>query len=93
MNSDWVKFEIQRARKREIQDLRRVLFPVRLVEYPMLERWKCFDADMKDLAPEIREYFSPDFAHWKDHDAYQQAFDRLLRDLKPEAAPSEEGQA
>lgn len=25
-----------------------------------------------------------DFSHWKDHDAYQQAFGRLLRDLKAE---------
>jgi hypothetical protein len=23
-----------------------------------------------------------DFQRWKDHDAYQQAFDRVLRDLK-----------
>ena len=23
-----------------------------------------------------------DFRKWKDHDAYQQAFDRVLRDLK-----------
>jgi hypothetical protein len=23
-----------------------------------------------------------DFTNWKDHDSYQQAFDRLLRDLK-----------
>ena len=27
-----------------------------------------------------------DFTHWKDHDAYQVAFARLLRDLKAEAA-------
>lgn len=25
-----------------------------------------------------------DFSRWKDHDAYQQAFERLLRDLKAE---------
>jgi len=25
-----------------------------------------------------------DFRHWKDHDAYQQAFGRLLRDFKVE---------
>jgi hypothetical protein len=33
-------------------------------------------------------YGSPsndDFGRWKDHDAYQQAFERVLRDLK--AAP------
>ena len=44
-----------------------------------------FDADTgKDLAVEVREYFVPDFSNWKDHDAYQGAFDRLLRDLKAE---------
>jgi len=25
-----------------------------------------------------------DFSRWKDHDAYQQSFERLLRDLKAE---------
>ena len=25
-----------------------------------------------------------DFSRWKDHDAYQSAFERLLRDLKAE---------
>ena len=29
-----------------------------------------------------------DFSNWKDHDAYQVAFDRLLRDLK--RAPGEQ---
>ena len=27
-----------------------------------------------------------DFKNWKDHDAYQQAFERLLRDLKVEVS-------
>lgn len=26
-----------------------------------------------------------DFTRWKDHDAYQKAFERLLRDLKAES--------
>jgi hypothetical protein len=36
----------------------------------------------KDLATEIREYYIPDFTAWKDHDAFEAAFARLLRDLK-----------
>jgi hypothetical protein len=28
-----------------------------------------------------------DFTRWKEQDAYQQAFQRLLRDLKAEAGP------
>ena len=31
-----------------------------------------------------------DFANWKDHDAYQKAFERLLRDLKAESAAASE---
>jgi uncharacterized protein YjbI with pentapeptide repeats len=82
ISSPWVEFEIRRARKREAQEQRRVLFPIRLVEYSTLEHWECFDADTKkDLATEIREYYIPDFSHWKDHHAYQKAFERLLRDL------------
>jgi uncharacterized protein YjbI with pentapeptide repeats len=86
MQSDWVEFEIRKARKREVKEQKRVLFPVRLVNYPTIEKWECFDADTKkDLATEIREYYLPDFSHWKDHDRYKQEFDRLLRDLKAEA--------
>ena len=32
---------------------------------------------------EIREYFIPDFSNWKEHDSYQVAFERLLRNLQP----------
>jgi hypothetical protein len=86
MQNDWVEFEIRKARKREVQEQKRVLFPVRLVNYFTIEQWECFDADTKkDLATEIREYYLPDFSHWKDHDSYKQEFDRLLRDLKAEA--------
>jgi hypothetical protein len=55
------------------------------VDYEAIKQWECFDGGTgKDSAMEIREYFIPDFSNWKSHDAYQQAFDRLLRDLKPE---------
>jgi len=36
----------------------------------------------KDSAREIREYFIPDFSNWKNHDSYQEAFRRLIADLK-----------
>jgi uncharacterized protein YjbI with pentapeptide repeats len=83
MTSEWVKTEIANARRRETSENRRVLFPTRLVEFERIRAWTCFDADTgKDSAREIREYFIPDFSTWKDHDAYQKAFERLLRDLK-----------
>jgi hypothetical protein len=83
MESEWVKTEIARARKREVRDQRRVLFPIRLAPFEALRDWECFDADTgKDSAREIREYFIPDFSNWKDHDSYQEAFRRLIADLK-----------
>jgi hypothetical protein len=83
MNSDWVKTEIRRARKAEKREGRRKLFPVRIVDFEAIREWECFDADVgKDLGAEIREYFIPDFSNWKDHDSFEAAFARLLRDLK-----------
>jgi uncharacterized protein YjbI with pentapeptide repeats len=83
MESEWVKTEIAKARRREVRDQRRVLFPIRLAPFETLRDWECFDADTgKDSAREIREYFIPDFSNWKDHDSYQEAFQRLISDLK-----------
>jgi uncharacterized protein YjbI with pentapeptide repeats len=90
MESEWVKTEISKARKREIKENRRVLFPIRLCSFETLRDWECFDADAgKDSAREIREYYIPDFSSWKNHDSYKLAFDRLLKDLqgKPESFP------
>jgi hypothetical protein len=39
---------------------------------------------MNTRLKKTREYFDSDFSNWKDHDSYQQAFQRLLRDLKAE---------
>ena len=83
MESEWVKTEIAKARRREVRDQRRVLFPIRLAPFETLRDWECFDADTgKDSAREIREYFIPDFSNWKNHDSYQEAFQRLISDLK-----------
>lgn len=63
-----------------------MLFPISLASFQSVQDWECFDADTgKDSAREIREYFIPNFSNWKQHDAYQKAFERLLRDFK--AAP------
>jgi hypothetical protein len=85
MNSEWVNTEIANARQREMREKRQMLFPISLVPFEKIKDWKAFDADTgKDSAREIREYFIPDFSNWKDHDSYQTAFQRLLRDLKAE---------
>jgi uncharacterized protein YjbI with pentapeptide repeats len=85
MNSEWVKTEIRKARKRECTEKKRVLFPVRLVSFEAIRDWELFDADEgKDLAVEIREYYIPDFSNWKNHGSYAKEFEHLLRDLKTE---------
>jgi hypothetical protein len=63
IGSPWVMTEIRRARKAEVRDGQRKLFPIRLVDMGALRAWECFDADTgKDLAVEVREYFVPDFS-------------------------------
>jgi uncharacterized protein YjbI with pentapeptide repeats len=81
MSSEWVRTEISKARKRERQENRRMLFPARLVSYEALQAWECFDS-----AREIREYYVPDFSNWKHHDSYKREFEKLLRDLRIDQA-------
>lgn len=83
LQSEWVITEIRKARKTEVEEKRRKLFPIRLVSMDKIQTWECFDADTgKDLAIEVREYFIPDFSNWKEHDDFEAAFNRLLRDLR-----------
>ncbi len=42
-----------------------------------------------DAAEEVREFFIPDFSDWKDNDAFEEAFARLLRDMKEEEGAKE----
>lgn len=85
IQSEWVMTEIRKAREVEKKENRRKLFPIRLVDFDTLRNWTCFDADSgKDLAVEVREYFIPDFSNWKNHDAFEAAFAKLLKDLKAE---------
>ncbi len=83
MQSEWVITEIRKARKVEIKEGRRKLFPIRLVNFDMIQAWECFDADSgKDLAAEIREFFIPDFSDWNNSISFKSEFDKLLRDLR-----------
>lgn len=86
LRSKWVELEIRRARKVEIREGRRKLFPIRLVGYEALQAWACIDsATGEDMAEEVRSYFIPDFSNWKNHDDLERAFARLLADLKASA--------
>ncbi len=76
--SGWVEREVKTALAKEKKEKRTVLFPVRVDE-------AVFDSPF-DWATEIRhERNIGDFTRWKQHEAYQKAFTRLLRDLKAEA--------
>jgi uncharacterized protein YjbI with pentapeptide repeats len=84
INSEWVRVEISKARAREKRENRRMLFPVRLVDFATLRNWQCWHADLLDMAEEIRQYYIPDFSSWKtDHDRYRQEFEKLMPSLAP----------
>ena len=71
------------ARKREIEEKRRILFPIRLVDFETIKQWECFDSESgRDLAIEVREFFIPDFSNWKEPDEFENAVMRLIRDLR-----------
>ena len=70
----------------------RSLFPIRLVSMERIQQWECIDGKSgTDLAAEICEYFIPDFSNWKDHDSFEESFDRLLRDLQAGDAEQDQG--
>lgn len=53
MNSQWVRGEIRRARQRERETKRRILFPISLVPHDRLRAWSLIDPDTgEDLADE-----------------------------------------
>jgi hypothetical protein len=75
--SGWVEREVKAALAKERKDKRTVLFPVRVDK-------AVFESPF-DWATEIRhERNIGDFTRWKNHDDYEKAFSRLLRDLKAE---------
>ena len=99
MRSEWVITEVRKARQRQASEGRRKLFPIRLVDFDTIAKWECIDADSgRDIAVDIREYYIPDFSGWmpdpktKDTSSstriaernFNNAFDRLCRDLRAE---------
>jgi hypothetical protein len=81
INSDWVEDEVTAGFEEERKRGEEVLFPIRLDDAVMKtgEAW----------AAKLRARLIGDFRQWKDHDTYQQSFQRMLRDLTKEqpAAP------
>lgn len=75
--SDWVENEVESALEEERHRGRAILFPVR-IDDAVMESKKAWAASIR------RTRHIGDFTYWKEHDSYQKAFERLLRDLKAE---------
>lgn len=87
LRSNWVRNELRWALKREEQSETQVLFPVSLVPFSRLQAWELIDPDTGlDVAARIRSYYLPDFSSWQDESAFESAFCRLLRALRPVSA-------
>jgi hypothetical protein len=77
IQSAWVEREVVSAREKEDHIGHDILFPIRLDEAVMLTT-RAWAADIR------RRWHIGDFTRWKHQDDYQQALQRLLRDLKAE---------
>jgi TIR domain/Pentapeptide repeats (8 copies) len=77
--SDWVEDEVTKAFAEERQRQQLVLFPIRLDDAVLTtgEAWAGKLRDNRNIG---------DFRRWKEHDAYQKALERLLRDLRVEGS-------
>jgi hypothetical protein len=73
--STWVEDEVEAALEKEQRQQREVLFPVRLDE-SVMQTTQAWAAKLR------RKRHIGDFTRWTDPQEYQQAFERLLRDLK-----------
>jgi hypothetical protein len=83
ISSPWVEDEVESGIERESREGGLVLFPIRVDSAVM-------DSDKAWVAKIRRTRQIGDFSNWKDHDSYQQAFQRLLRDLKAEVSQTQE---
>ena len=82
MKSKWVKTELKVARRREVEEEEKVLFPIGLAPFERISKWTCFDAYTgTDVAAELCEYPVPDFSNWKDQGVFDTQFKKLLLGL------------
>ena len=77
VKSAWVEQEVETALAKEREGQPHILFPIRLDDMvmQMTGGWPALIRNTRYIG---------DFTRWKQHDDYQQAFERLLRDLKAE---------
>ena len=77
LQSSAVLREIERALQREDREKKNVLFPIRLDDY-VFEGWE------HERRADVVKKVVGDFRDWKNLDAYQKSFARLLKDLRAE---------
>lgn len=75
INSSWVEDEVNTAMSKERRSNTTSLFPIR-IDNSIMETEKAWAETIRN------DRHIGDFANWKNHDDYKQAFARLLRDLK-----------
>ena len=83
IESFWVEHEVEAVLEKEDRQKREILFPVRLDE-AIMHTSKAWAATLR------RTRHIGDFTNWIDPQAYQIAFDRLLRDLKKVDEPQKQ---
>jgi len=83
VNSAWVEHEVMAVLEKEHYYKKLVLFPITLDEQVM-QTTLPWAADIR------RSRHIGDFTAWKEHDTYQTAFTRLLRDLQAGTSPQQE---
>jgi len=74
IKSPWVENEVEAALEKEDREQREMLFPIRLDD-EVMQTSRAWAATLR------RTRHISDFTHWMDPQAYQHAFERLLRDL------------
>jgi hypothetical protein len=79
--SKWVKYEVNRARNREIEQDRTILYPIRLDDTVL--------NSTSGWAADLRAYrHIGDFTGWQDGAAYEEAFTKLLQHFKVTQPPA-----
>lgn len=75
INSKWVRREVKNALDRETKENKKILFPIN-IDNTVFE-------DDSFWVKDIRlERLITDFSKWKDHDAFEKAFQKITADLK-----------
>ncbi len=91
MKSNWVELEIRTALKRESETGHRMLFPISICSFDTIRKWSLIDGDTgQDLAVRIREFFIPDFSHWKEDRSFNKSLRKLLEDLQASEVAAEQ---